>query len=116
LSLVRRRIDQLKSRGVEDSHIHVTLNRCWQRGWDFEEVEKSLERPVSVALPYDETLLRKPPSDVSLIDRHSDLGKTLRSFARVLAGKQPSTPLLPGDAGGGGTLARFFGRAVTPHR
>ena len=67
---------------------------------------------MSVALPYDETLLRRPPSDSSLIEPGSDLGKALRSFARVLARAEPPSPTASGEAKGGGLLARFRQRAL----
>ena len=94
LFLARRRIDELTSRGTPDRRIRIVLNRCLQRNEGFQNIEKVLERPVSVLLPNDDLCFRQAACDSQIVDAESELGKAFRSFARVLAGIE-GPPLLP---------------------
>jgi pilus assembly protein CpaE len=101
LLMARRRIDELRSRGAPDRRVSVVLNRCWERNLETQklvkspEIEKILEHPVSAMLPHEDSLLRRPLSDTSLVAPHTELAHAFLCFAAALAGKEPPPPPPP---------------------
>lgn len=91
LFLARRRLDELKARGVSAERIRVVLNCCSWRKERIPEIEEFLGREIAAALPYDEAFASRTLADNPLVSRQSDLARAFRVFAGSLVGAEEMT-------------------------
>jgi Flp pilus assembly CpaE family ATPase len=88
LLLARRRVEELKARGVADSRIGIILNRHTSKEAVIEEVENTLGRRVVGVIPNDYVALRSAARNGGLLASHSKLRTGCWSLASTIAGSE----------------------------
>lgn len=85
LTLARRRIVELQTRGAEDDRVAVVLNRHSNRGLKLHEVEEVVGRKVALALPNDYPRVCKAGLKAGLLEGESKIARAFADFAHLVA-------------------------------
>jgi len=106
-ALARRRMDELRRAGAEDSCLHIVLNRWHPSGLQVDDVEEALGCHVDVVLPNDYRAVTDATLEGAFVPGDSVLGQTFRAFAGSLLGKN-EPPDATKQTGAGGMLKRLW--------
>jgi len=86
LQMARQRCAELEDCGIPESSVHIVLNRWDRRGLSVQEIEKTLKRPVFVALPNDYAHIARATTEAALVSADSAFGQSCHAFARKISG------------------------------
>jgi len=82
LFLARRRIHELRTRGVNESAIGVILNRCVSREVQVAEAERVVERKLSAVLPNDYAGVQEALREARPVKDGTEIARAFAVFAR----------------------------------
>ncbi|HUA19851.1 MAG TPA: hypothetical protein VMU80_10485 [Bryobacteraceae bacterium] len=99
-ALARRRMDELRKAGAEDSCLRIVLNRWHPSGLQVNDVEEALGCRVDVVLPNDYRAVTDAALEGAFVPGESTLGQTFRAFAGSLLGKNEPLDVTKQAAGG----------------
>ena len=107
LFMMRRTIPLLEELGSPRDQINVLVNRLERRSdLSTEDMEKIFRASVHATFPDDGTAVLRAQREGSLVAEASDLGKSVRRFARGVVGAKPKE-----SAGAFGALRQLWSRA-----
>ena len=90
LFLARRRVMELRGRGVSRTRLNVVVNRHVRDDPAVLQLEKTLERRVAAVLPRDDAAIRKATRAQELADPASEFVAATRTLARTITGLEPT--------------------------
>lgn len=106
LSMVRRRLWELETRGVRHRHLRVLVNRHGPGDPDPQQMAATAQYEVNSLAPEDATALKNAGRSFALTDTNSRFGRRMASLSRELLGT-PATEAAPFPFG----LIKAVGRA-----
>jgi Flp pilus assembly CpaE family ATPase len=107
LFLARRRIHELRTRGVNESAIGVILNRCVSREVQVAEAERVVERTLSAVLPNDYAGVQEALREARPLQDRTEIAKAFAVFARQFL--PPPRPSERERKPAAGLLSRWLG-------
>ena len=100
-ALARRRMEELRKAGAEDSCMRIVLNRWHPSGLQVDDAEEALGCHVDVVFPNDYRAVTDAALEGAFVPGESQLGQTFRAFAGSLLGKNEPLDVTKQAAAGG---------------